>query len=201
RMNSGHELPERTTSSKDRFDKKTVLWVATMGPRKQPWKFVDLVRQCQDKNWHFVMVGGHSDQQYLNSFLKDVPDNLHCTGRLPFEEALAWFNKATVFVNTSTSEGEGFPNTFIQSWLRGVPVVSLTVDPDDILKKKELGYIAHGDFERMKADLENLLTNMIVYNSHSERVSAFARNNYTVDKVVDQFLEVIYPTHKKSSEK
>lgn len=191
RMNSGHESPEKKASSKARFDNKIVLWVATMGPRKQPWKFVDLARQCQDNNWHFVMVGGHSDQQYLNSFLKDVPDNLHCTGRLPYEEALAWFHKATVFVNTSTAEGEGFPNTFIQAWLRGVPVVSLAVDPDNIIKNNKLGYVAHGDLKQMKIGLESFLTNEDIYNHHSEKVAAFARDSYAIDKVADAFLEIV----------
>ncbi len=194
-LGSGHELPKTLPSCKTRFENKMVLWVATMGPRKRPWKFVELARMCQDKDWQFVMVGGHSDQKYLDSFLKDAPANLLLTGRLPFKEALSWSDKATVFVNTSTAEGEGFPNTFIQSWLHGVPVISLTVDPDDIIKKNNLGYVANGDLQQVKADLDRLLTNELTYEQHSERVVAFAQNHYTIDKVADQFLNVITNHH------
>jgi hypothetical protein len=34
---------------------------------------------------------------------------------------------------------EGFSNTFIEAWLRGVPVVSLTEDPDGLIRNRGLG--------------------------------------------------------------
>ena len=48
--------------------------------------------------------------------------------------------RSHIFVNTSTHEG--FPNTFIQSWLREVVVVSLQVDPDQVLERQQVGIAA-----------------------------------------------------------
>jgi len=62
-------------------------------------------------------------------------------GKLPFEETLKIFDGATLFVNTSKSESEGFPNTYIQAWLRGVPVISFDVDPDGVIAKNGLGKV------------------------------------------------------------
>ena len=45
----------------------------------------------------------------------------------------------------NTSAHEGFPNTFIQAWLRDVAVVSLNVDPDGVLDGKQVGIIAHSE--------------------------------------------------------
>ena len=41
----------------------------------------------------------------------------------------------------STSEAEGFPNVFIESWYLGKPVISLHVDPSDIIKSNNLGIL------------------------------------------------------------
>ena len=43
--------------------------------------------------------------------------------------------KSKILINTSSFEG--FPNTFVQAWANGVPVISLKVDPDNIIKKKK----------------------------------------------------------------
>ena len=56
----------------------------------------------------------------------------------------------------STSDVEGFPNTFVQAWSSGTPVVSLKVDPDQIISKSDLGVVT-GNCERAKAAIEALM--------------------------------------------
>jgi glycosyltransferase involved in cell wall biosynthesis len=67
--------------------------------------------------------------------------NLEYVGQLSLEEVNVWLARSSIFVNTSLPR-EGFPNTFIQAWLRSVPVVSLNFDPDDINTTQDIGFLS-----------------------------------------------------------
>ena len=63
-------------------------------------------------------------------------DNVQFIGAVPYGEVNAYFLRAKLFLNTSDSEG--FPNSFLQAWVRSVPVVSY-FDPDGLIASKGLG--------------------------------------------------------------
>ncbi len=65
--------------------------------------------------------------------------NVTMLGPVRYADTGALFDRAKVFLNTSSIEG--FPNTFLQAWIRGVPVVSF-FDPDGLVKRLQLGRIA-----------------------------------------------------------
>jgi glycosyltransferase involved in cell wall biosynthesis len=124
-----------------------VLWAATVKPEKQPELFVELARRCPE--YRFRMVGGGQDDHWrsIRSLASNLT-NLELTGFVPFADVHRHFDDASIFVNTS--KGEGFPNTFLQSWSRGIPTlsffdpnaewkgrpVSLTVDSLDFMVDK-----------------------------------------------------------------
>ncbi|NUM73572.1 glycosyltransferase family 4 protein [candidate division KSB1 bacterium] len=137
RMPSGHELPEMGISPQQRFRNKTILWVGNLGANKRPEKFLQLAKMMRRHEWKFVMVGGKEGVNSFEDFFGESRlDNLRWLGKLSFNETLLSFDQATIFVNTSKTDGEGFPNTYIQAWLRGIPVVTLGVDPNQHIKKK-----------------------------------------------------------------
>jgi glycosyltransferase involved in cell wall biosynthesis len=66
---------------------------------------------------------------------REVNSNFDYLGPVSFEESNSLFAKANIFINTSKAQ-EGFPNTFIQAWMQGVPTISLDFDPDNLIEEK-----------------------------------------------------------------
>jgi glycosyltransferase involved in cell wall biosynthesis len=107
--------------------KDSVLWVGTLRAGKRPELLLELAARLPQRR--FVMVGGPSGgETALYERIRDQAArlaNVEFTGFLPLARVEPWFDRAKVFVNTSTYEG--MPNTFLQAWARGVPTLA-TVD-------------------------------------------------------------------------
>lgn len=190
KMISGHPLPSKTPEQLKNETVKNILWCANWGKHKRPELFVELARKMVGSDYNFIMIGGHSDQQYVNRLLKNCPKNLKVTGQLSFQEALSYFNQASLFVNTSTPDGDGFPNTFIQSWLRGVPVLSFGFNPDQVITDNNLGYIVKS-VEQAVSTCPQILDNEEDYVKLSQNVFDYANTNHTIKVMTDHFLNTL----------
>jgi glycosyltransferase involved in cell wall biosynthesis len=134
----------------DKSGPLTVLWIANLKLWKRPEVFVRLAR-CFRANpqIRFLMVGAPAarsgKQRWQESLLSEISAsaNLEYLGYKSQSEVNELLGLAHIFVNTSTHEG--FPNTFIQAWLRDVAVVSLSVDPDHVLERKQVGICAQSE--------------------------------------------------------
>jgi len=188
RIQSGHESPDLIMPSEKKLENKIVLWVANLGSNKQPEKFIQLARLAQETNLSFIMIGSKEERGQIRKLYNNLPNNLRMLGRLSFEETLRWFDQATFFVNTSRQEG--FPNTFIQAWLRGLPVLTLNVDPDRVISTNGLGFVALGIGELLNK-LVYLSNHSDEYRRISDRVKEYANRNYLIEKITDDFIKFI----------
>jgi glycosyltransferase involved in cell wall biosynthesis len=136
------------------------------------------------------MIAGHSDKKYLENLFKNTPTNLKYIGRLDFDNTLEYFDKTTLFVNTSTIDGDGFPNTYIQAWLRKTPVLTLNIDPDNIIKEKALGLVCN-DINDMAEKIVNLFNDYASYSTLAEKGYEYAVKNHSIQVMTDNFIEKI----------
>ncbi len=187
-MISGHAAPRTILKPRDKLVGGIVLWTANLSANKRPEKFVELARLGRNTDLRFVLIGSRADRLYLEDLFRNKPENLDWLGRRPFRETLAWFDRAAFLVNTSREEG--FPNTYIQAWLRGVPVISLGVDPNNSIERHKLGYVV--------CDVEQLLQKIIYLVSHekeyiqmSKHVMRYASFHHSDQKMTDSFLDVV----------
>ena len=66
--------------------------------------------------------------------------NVTFHGFLPKHLIGGYLERARLLV--STSETEGFPNTFLQAWSRGTPVVTF-IDPQQLIGRHRLGILVN----------------------------------------------------------
>ncbi len=175
----------------------TILWVCNYRPLKQGELFVDLADCCRAMNCRFIMVYGNTKEEYINPVLEKASgkDNLAIHGKMDFHEVEKLMEKASIFVNTSIYEG--FPNTFIQSWLRETPVVSLSVNPGGVITREKIG-MCSGNFKQLVKDVGFLVENNKLRRDmgkrardYAERVHGFNRNFQNIanffSQVVDEY--------------
>ncbi len=192
RITSGHPRPLERIAPRQLFANRTLIWIANLSPRKRPELFVELARRLASKGYRCQMIGSRDDSEYRNTLLKNVPGNLEILGKLSPDEVNRRLSQASVLVNTSDTGGEGFPNTFVQAWLRGVPVVTLGINPDQLIEAKELGAVC-SDLDEAVNQLEYLLNNEHSYIRTSDRCFQFAVENHTLQRVVKNFTNCFVP--------
>jgi glycosyltransferase involved in cell wall biosynthesis len=149
-----------------------VLWVANLKLVKQPEVFIRLAGDLAGSGARFTMIGGlQGNAAWRAGMMKMIAatPNLDYLGALSQDEVNARFAKAHVLVNTSIYEG--FSNTFIQAWMREVPVVSLNVNPEGSFDGGRLGFCAGGDYQNLIRQLESLIQG----NALREEIGARAR--------------------------
>jgi len=171
-------------------DKKVkVLWIANFKSWKQPEKFIELAEACSNVAAEFIMIGRDSNDERSKILKEKISkiDNLVYLGELPIEEVNQYLATSHIFVNTSISEG--FPNTFIQSWMRKVPVVSLHVDPDDVMNLNSIGFHSK-TLEQMISDVKRLVNDSDLRKDIGTKAKKYADNIYSLNNI-DNIINLI----------
>lgn len=184
-----HPLPEESIA---KTGPVKIVWVANMKPLKQPEYFIRLAKELEKKNGalQFGMIGRRYPQDRWQSNLENQMlqvKNLTYYGFQPIEKVNSMLGAAHIFV--STSELEGFPNTFIQAWMRKVPVVSLRFDPDDVIKRNQIGYVAE-NFETMLERISFLINHPSVCHEMGDRAQAYSFSKHST-QAVDSMVDVL----------
>lgn len=117
-----------------------VLWVGRICPVKRLELLLDVA--TMRPQMAFEVVGTPDPiNEYTRSLLaraQTLPNVVH-RGRVPFDEMPDVYRRATVLCCTSAYEG--FPNTFLEAWSHGIPIVT-TIDPDRVVERHRLGLVA-----------------------------------------------------------
>lgn len=144
---------------KSHYDRAVyVAWIGMLRQPKRPDLLVQIARKTPDM--HFIVCGAPNMHrspvgfgEHVVSELQRLP-NVNFMGQVSPERAQDIIANAALLL--STSDGEGFPNTFIQAWASGTPVVSLKIDPNQIIGRLSLGAVS-GNIDNCIAEIRSLI--------------------------------------------
>jgi len=172
-----------------------LLWIGSLRPVKRLELLLDVAEQHQDLQ--FDVVGdGNSESEYVQRLrlrAKSMP-NIHLHGTVAHEYVHQFYQQTTALI--CTSRAEGFPNTFLEAWSHGLPVVT-TFDPDGIISSQSLGKVGK-DVPELTAGIRELLDSSEQWQKMSRRVRQFYLKNFTVDTVMAKFEKAFMDANRKS---
>ena len=176
-------------SSKDDPPKCDVVWVANYRKLKRAEWVVDAAEQLPD--FLFAMAGGRSSGE--GSYYDEIQrrgercPNLKLLGGRSFFYTNELVARSKVLLCTSVFEG--FPNTFLQAWSNGIPVIS-TVDPSCIIVNNGLGVVVSNQQELVAAILR-VLRDEDYYKRLSSSVSDFFMKNHAAQSGFERLIKYL----------
>ena len=171
-----------------------VVWVNSVKPDKRPGWILAAARALP--HVRFVVAGGPppapaSDTAY-RAFRAGAADcaNVETLGFVAPDGIPAVLDRARVFAHTSPAEG--FPNTLLEAWARGVPSVSV-VDPGGAVSRGGVG-LSCADEASFVAAIAALWDDGAARRAHGERARAWVEKRHAPEVVADVFEAAVFGT-------
>lgn len=177
--------------------KSIILWVSRCLPLKRPHLFLDLAERLPGESFVMIMPqnesGNRGIDQQIQSLTAEVKErvsglrNVTLLDYVPYEQIQDYFDKARVFV--CTSQMEGFPNTFIQACLGGTAILSFYIDPDDCLRKNNLGVMCGDDLDTAVSFIRDMDEERL--EAYREKALNYVNTRHSIDDTVQMYKKLI----------
>jgi len=160
-----------------------VLWIGRICEQKRPDRLLDLAEACPDLN--FDLVGPAANTKYARDVCERAKHIANVTLHGPASrDHVSEFYKRTRIM-CCTSDFEGFPNTFLEAWSYGIPIVS-TFDPDNLIAEKGLGKVGK-DVSELTAGIRELLDSPDGWQKVSHAAREYYLKNHSMDIAMKRF--------------
>ncbi|KKN40547.1 hypothetical protein LCGC14_0732240 [marine sediment metagenome] len=180
-IKSGHPIPKGDFRKND---PPLILWISRLDKLKCPDLFIKIFKELKYLNAQFVLIG--SGNYLKNEIIKfsEQYDNFTFIPGVKQYIDNDYYAKASLLINTSSSEG--FPNAFIQAWMYKTPVISLNVDPDDVISNYNLGFHAKGNFQKLIDSIKDLIENPSKIKDIGKNCREYAISNHDIEQTSNQ---------------
>lgn len=157
-----------------------VLWVGTAAAWKRPHLVIELARALPSVRFRMVMAPGINKalRTLIEKQVKGI-ENIEYFGFVSYARIIEQYAQASILINTS--RWEGFPNTFLQAWAHKIPVVSLEIDPDEVICSNGLGFHSR-TFAQMVEDVRCLSINDKLRSKMANDARSYVEREHNVIK-------------------
>ena len=161
-----------------------VLWVGRIARVKRLELLLEVARALPSVTFHVAGMP-YAGDTYSESVLDQARtfQNVKVHGMVPREQMPDLYGSVSILCCTSLYEG--FPNTFLEAWSHGLPVVS-TVDPDNLIATRGLGCAA-SDASSLVAAIRRLAESNNLWREQSANARRYYSENHAVDTVMRRF--------------
>lgn len=174
-----------------------VLWVANLRVWKRPDRLLDLAARLPHLRFHMAGAACTDAEALYESVRARAAclPNVHFHGHVPYAEIGDLFARARLLAGTS--EAEGFPNTYLQAWAHGTPVVAF-VDPEGAIARHGLGRAVQS-LDEMRTVIDTLTRNAGGWSDASARCASFADRRCDGEAMLAPFIEALLGLHRETA--
>lgn len=176
--------PDGKSNLGHQFQQQTVIWVGRVETVKRLEWLIDIASALPQFN--FEIIGPTNDNEsYTNTLVPMIETlaNIKLIGKLSQGDMAKAYKNASLLCSTSLYEG--FPNTYLEAWSYGLPVVA-TVDPDNIINEYNLGYTAK-EKQALITAIEQLLTDKSLWQTCSYNSQNYYKQNHNFEQCQKAF--------------
>lgn len=165
-----------------------IVWVGRVCEVKRPDRLLDLADACPE--FSFDLIGPDDGTPYAAAVLARARTTANVVVHGPVGRSALVEHLRGAACLCCTSAIEGFPNTFLEAWSVGLPVLS-TFDPDGLLQRHRLGWFV-ADPAALPATLRTVMCDEALRRQAGSTAREHYLRHHTLDAVLPRVETVLH---------
>lgn len=167
------------------------LWIGRLSPYKRPEIFLELAERMPDATFWVVGSAAGNFPEVDEQIRRRATElaNVELLGSRSRTELANLYDRAAAVVNTSRSEG--MSNVLLEAWARGVPALMHAHDPDGLVAREGLGWVADGSLDRLTELAEAAWASRDDQADVADRCRSYLAREHLPERVAERWERVL----------
>ena len=169
--------------------RKYVAWIGVFQHQKNLPALLEIIKKTPNIEFQIAGTFSRSCPDNIRKVVDDITKckNAKPVGYLGRNEIMPFLEEALALLNTSLYEG--FSNTFLESFAAGTPVITNSIDPDNILTDNQIGIVAK-DYGEIPRIIKELIKKQN-YNKMALKCRDYVLKNHEIKNIAEKFMNSV----------